>query len=198
MSDAFISCALHEVRRGFAFLMVDTGLHLQPETLTEAVARRAKARLKELATILRRLIVLIALGLALAPLKPRARTAPEREGDGIVTKSQPPYSFGLGGQMQVYSLDGPDFPETASRASGPVPAAPLMRRIAALIRILRNPDRYATRVARLLERRRMAGEPRPLCAPMEATWRLHPELGIVAAGLPHMLARAFDRWNDTG
>lgn len=196
MDDAFLSCALQEVRRGLAFAMVDTGLHPAPETLTQTVARRAKARLKELEVILRRLIMLMALALTLAPLKPRGHAQPTGEGEPVVTKAQPPYSLALSGQMQVYTLDGPDFPE-GSNASGPVPTAPLLRRFEALARILRAPQRYAVRVARVLERRRKTGEPRPLCLPVP-THRLHAELGIVAAGLPQMLVRAFDRWNDTG
>ena len=197
MSDAFISCALHEVRRGLAFAMLRAGLNRQPETLTQTAARRLRARLKELSIILRRLIVLIALGLTLAPLKPRGPAKPDGAGEPVLTKSQPPYSCALSGQMQVYALDGPEAERTATTASGPVPVFVLMRRIDALGRILRNPDRYARRVARILERRRKTGEPRPVCLPMEGAHRLHAELGIVSAGLPNLLADAFDRWNNS-
>jgi hypothetical protein len=47
-----------------------------------------------------------------------------------------------------------------------------------------------------MERRRRAGAPRPVCAPIE-TYRLKPELGAAAAGLPILLAGAFDRWNNS-
>jgi len=198
MDDAFITCALHEVRRGLAFAMVDANLDRRPETLTQAVARRVKARMKELEVILRRLIVLIALSLTLAPVKPRNASKPDGEGEPVLTKSSALYSIALTGQVDFYSLDGPGFPDAASHASGPVWTAPLLRRFAALARILRNPERYARRVARTLDRHRKAGEPRPACLPMTTTARLHPELGLVAAGLPQLLVAAFDRWIGTG
>lgn len=197
MSDDFTSCALHEVRRSLAELIVWAGLHRKPETVSQAVARRVKAQMKMLETILRRLIMLIALTLTLAPVKPRAPKQAKEDDDQIVTKSHPPYSFGLSGQVQVYTLDGPAFPDGERQASGPVPTAGLLRRYAAFARILKNPDRYARRVARSLERLRAAGEPRPLCLTLD-TRRLHPELGVMASGLPMMLAAAFSRWNDTG
>jgi len=196
MSDDFTSCALHEVRRSLAELIVWAGLHSKPETVSQAVARRVKAQMKTLETILRRLIMLIALSLTLAPMKPRG-PKPAKDDDQIVTKSHPPYSFGLSGQVQVYTLEGPAFPDGARCASGPVPTAALLRRYEAFARILRNPERYARSVARSLERLRAAGEPRPLCLTLD-TRRLHPELGVMASGLPMMLAATFSRWNDTG
>ena len=114
----------------------------------------------------------------------------------VLTKAQIPYSIALSGQTQVYTLDGPDFPEGSPGASGPVSVASLMRRFEALARILPNPETYAVRVARIMERQRRAGAPRPLCLPI-ATHRLKPELGAVAAGLPMLLADAFGRWNDS-
>ena len=197
MTDDFFNCAFHEIRRGLAMLVVPANLDRTPETLTQAVARRVKTRLKELETILRRLIMLIALGLTLAPVKPRTRPPAETAEDPVFTKSQPLYSCALSGQVRVFSLEGTEFPEAAGHATGPVPAAPLLRRIAGLARILRAPDRYAVRLARTLERLRRAGATRPLCLSMP-THRLHPELGLLAAGLPYQLADAWDRWTGSG
>ncbi|HPE49667.1 MAG TPA: hypothetical protein PLR76_14785 [Hyphomonas sp.] len=198
MDDDFISFALHEVRRGLAEAVVAAGLHLKPDTLAQAAARRVKARMKELEIILRRLIVLIALSLTLAPAKPRAPKPKDAEAEPVLTKSQPLWNFALAGETVVCSLDGPAFPGIAGHVSGPAPAAPLLRRFDALARILRAPERYARRVARVLERRRRAGEALPICQPSTGTHRLRPELGAIATGLPAMLAAAFQRWNDSG
>lgn len=183
MSDDFTSCALHEIRRSRAELIVWAGLHRKPETVSQAIVRRVKAQMKMVEFILRRLSMLIALALTLAPVKPRAPKQAKEDDDQIVTKSNPPYSFGLSGQVQVCTLDGPAFPDDERPASGPVPTVGLQRRFAAFARILKNPDRYARRVAQSLEFLRAAGEPRPVCLAID-TRRLHPELCVMASARP--------------
>lgn len=198
MDHAFITCALREVRRGLVMAMVDANLDHEPETLTQAVARRVKARMKELEIILRRLIVLLALSLTLPPPAPRPAAKPAGEGQGpIDTKSQHLYSIALTGQTHISNPDDPGFPEGDGKFPSSVSTAPLLRRFQAFARILKNPDRYARRVARTLERQRERARPRPYIMAMP-THRLHPELGLLAAGLPQLLAAAFDRWTGSG
>ena len=196
MSTDYIPFALKQVRRSLAEATYDAGLTRPSETVPRSAARWWKARVKALVIILRRLIMLMALSLTLDPPKPRTAKAEAQEEEPVTTKAQIPYSLSLSGQVQAYTLEGPDFPGGAARASGPVSIASLMRRFEALARILRNPEKYAVRVARVMERQRRAGAPRPLCLPMQ-THRLKPELGAIAAGLPMLLADAFTRWNDS-
>ncbi|HAE28307.1 MULTISPECIES: hypothetical protein [Hyphomonas] len=196
MNTDYISFALQQVRTSLAKATYDAGLTRSSETVPQSAARWWKARVKTLTVILRRLIMLMALNLTLDPPKPRVAKTAAPEEEPVLTKAQIPYSIALSGQTQVYTLDGPDFPEGSPGASGPVSVASLMRRFEALARILPNPETYAVRVARIMERQRRAGAPRPLCLPI-ATHRLKPELGAVAAGLPMLLADAFGRWNDS-
>ena len=192
----FITFTLQQVRISLAEATYDAGLTRSPDTIPMSAARRFRARVKQLAIILRRLIMLMALSLELEPVKPRQCPASETEDEPVVTKAQIPFSITLSGQMQVYALCDPGCREGAGGASGPVSVASLMRRFEALARILRHPEKYAVRVARVMERRRRAGAPRPVCTPIE-TYRLKPELGAAAAGLPILLAGAFDRWNNS-
>ena len=196
MSEDFISFSLQQVRISLAEATYDAGLTRNTDTISYAAARQFRAHVKQLAIILRRLIMLMALSLTLDPVKARERKAAEPDDEPVVTKAQIPFSIALSGQTQFYTLDDPGFPEGVASGSGPVPVASLMRCFEALGRILRHPEKYALRVARVMERRRRAGAPRPLCAPIE-THRLKPELGTAAAGLPMLLADAFARWNDT-
>ncbi len=196
MSTDYILFTLQQIRISLAEATYDAGLTHEPETVPQSVARRLKAHMKELAIILRRLIMLMALSLCLEAVKPRPPAKPRQDDEPVMTKAQVPYSIALSGQTQVYSLDGPGFPEGGAGASGPVPAANLMRRFEALARILRNPEKYAVRLARVMERRRRAGAPRPICQAMP-THRLKPELGAIAAALPMLLADAFDQWNNS-
>jgi hypothetical protein len=196
MSTDYILFTLQQIRISLAEATYDAGLTHEPETVPQSVARRLKAHMKELAIILRRLIMLMALSLCLEAVKPRPPAKPRQDDEPVMTKAQVPFSIALSGQTQVYSLDGPGFPEGGARVSGPVPAASLMRRFEALARILRNPEKYAVRLARVMERRRRAGAPRPICQAMP-THRLKPELGAIAAALPMLLADAFDQWNNS-
>ena len=196
MSTDYIVFALQQVRVSLAEATYDAGLTRSSDTVPQSAARWWRTRVKTLAIILRRLIMLMALGLTLDPLKPRAAKSAAPEEEPVLTKAQIPYSIALSGQTQTYSLDGPDFPGGGPGASGLVPVAGLMRRFEALARILRNPEKYAVRVARVMARQHRAGASRPLCLPIP-THRLKPELGAVAAGLPMLLADAFGRWIDS-
>jgi len=196
MNTDFISFTLQQVRISLAEATVGAGLTRSNDIVPQSAARRFRAHVKLLAIILRRLIMLMALSLTLDPVKVRDRKPFVAEADPVVKKSQSPLSIALSGQTQFYALDDPSFPEGASRPSGPVPVAILLRRFEALARILRNPEKYALRVARVLERRRREGAPRPLCAAIP-TFRLKPELGAAAAGLPMLLADAFYQWDNS-
>jgi hypothetical protein len=196
MSTDYILFSLQQVRVSLAEATYDAGLTRSSDTVTQSAARWWKARVKQLAIILRRLIMLMALSLRLDPPAPRPERAAGPEEEPVVTKAGIPFSIALSGQTQCYSLDAPGFPEGTRGVSGPVPVASLMRRFEALARILRNPEKYALRVARVMDRRRRAGAPRPVCLPMP-THRLKPELGVMAAGLPMLIAEAYDLWTDS-
>jgi len=78
-----------------------------------------------------------------------------------------------------------------------VDAAPVIARLVALIRILKNPEPHARRLARTIQRWQAKGEARPHVVPMTGRHRLDPELGLVASLLPQLLNEALKGWADT-
>ncbi|KCZ93339.1 hypothetical protein [Hyphomonas johnsonii] len=198
-SSDFITHGLSEARLALTNIIGMTNIHLKPQTLTRSLKRRAMARLVQLEIIVRRLLTLMALALQLAPVHPRARAVSTPLPDGVELISFPaPRRFALSARLQA-AFD-PDasvhFPCTV-RACGPVPAAPFLDRVSSLYRVLAAPEVHARRLARSLERQKRRGDPRPCALPMVGTYRLRPELGIVATALPGMLAAALESWDNT-
>ncbi|KCZ86767.1 hypothetical protein, partial [Hyphomonas johnsonii] len=73
---AFIAQGLEQARYALLNVRNLTDMVRAPVTLRRGTARRARARLRMLETIVRRLVLLLALGLRLAPVRPRAATPP--------------------------------------------------------------------------------------------------------------------------
>lgn len=173
---------------------VMAGLHGEPETLRKSVKRRCLARLKRLAVLLRRLILLMALALDLAPEPPRRgrnyfetdrKPSPKRHAFRLAPAPCTAPSWSVRGVFAVPARPGP------------VPAAPLIARWQAMLDVLKHCDRRARRLARTLARWRAGGEPRPVVLPL-ATRRLPAALGLLSGALTVRLAAALDRWPDTG
>ena len=181
-------------------------LHLKPETVTRSLRARVRARLKALETILRRLILLMAMALDLAPVKPQAAraAAPLPEGVEDVTASFRAhltlYNMALMPGATVRLETGPvrPFPDSSRTFSGPFPAAPLLARASALFRLLKAPEAAARRMARLLDRMKRRGEGRPWCLPMTRRHLMAPELALLAGVLPGLVNTALEAWADTG
>ena len=189
--------------RAALYALADTAsranLHLKPKTITKSLKRRCMAEMKVIAVLIRRLIMLMALSLKLAPLKPRApkAPAPKIEGAEDVTAS-------FGPQPSGFSLAPPKAGPPMLCLSGvyvvpkrSVDAAPVIARLVTLIRILKNPEPHAKRLARTIQRWQAAGEARPHIVPMPGRHRLDPELGLVASLLPQLLNDALKGWADT-
>jgi hypothetical protein len=184
--------------RAALYALADTAsranLHLKPKTITKSLKRRCMAEMKVIAVLIRRLIMLMAL----APLKPRtSKPAPKIEGAEDVTAS-------FGPQPSGFSLAPPKAGPPMLCLSGvyvvpkrSVDAAPVIARLVTLIRILKNPEPHAKRLARTIQRWQAAGEARPHVVPMAARHRLDPELGLVASLLPQLLNEALKNWADT-
>ncbi|MEZ5953064.1 MAG: hypothetical protein R3C13_02045 [Hyphomonas sp.] len=196
----FLDEGFRAVGDGLLRIVDRASLHLQPLALTKRMRRRCMAGMRQLTLILRRLLFLLALSIVLPPAKPRHRSGaacPDGVEDVTATFRAPVRGIAL-----VPGLSGA-FPErlrslTRVIVSGPVPAAPVLARWAALHRILQAPDAHARRLAQTLRRWRLRGEPRPLVAPLAGAHRFSPALGLVAAVLPVHLKRALEAWPDTG
>ena len=193
---AFVTHGIAQTQRALNGVAVMTGAHLNPATLRRTLAQRARAELARLEIIIRRLLVLMALGLTLAPVPVRASSGHHPDTERVETKA----STGLHGLSP--RVLGPDMDTdglaTAARSSGPVQAAPILARLAALQELLAAPEAHAKRLARALERQRKAGEAAPMALPMHRTHRMPPELGAIATALPELLRTAFKSWESSG
>ena len=190
-----------QVRLELAEIVGAANLHLKPDTLGRGLAARTRARLKALEVILRRLILLLAITLSLAPVKPRAAgiAAPLPEGVEDVTAS-----FGVIAKRRTIPLFGPAgrappaAPEGKGiRPTGDVPAAGLLAHAAAFYRVLKDPEAMARRMARRLEQMKVRGEMRPVCLPQAGRHRMRAELGLLSGLLPDLIRTVLAPWPDT-
>ena len=73
-----------------------------------------------------------------------------------------------------------------------------MARIAALRRVIADPDGHAIRLARNLRRLQQKGEPRPMVGAATSAFRLSPELGAITTLLPAQIRAGLDSWESSG
>ena len=195
-ADDFLQRGLGVIADAVMDVAARDNLHLKPKTLTKSARSRCMGQFRVLFTLIRRLIMLMALEVKLEPLRPRPKSAsdlPDSAED--VTASFGPQFAPLRLAPARTPMTGAAFPETRQLADpGPVSAAPVLARWAALHKLIKHPGRAAKRLARTLERWRAAKEPPPQINPAGATYRFGAELGLVASLLPQRLAAALSNW----
>ena len=201
----FISHALRTLRDAVSDILGRTQLNVRTDVISKRLAHRTRAQLKALEQMLRRVIMLIAIGLSkeivlrpqprpriqavgLAPLKPlrmpRVRQPKEPQAH------LPPLTR-IGGTHVDLSL----LPK--GKPGKPVNMRKLLKRIRTLQRVLDNPQpmarRLATHYARL-KALHVYELPVPPEIPLK---RPGAELSLVAGALPMEIARAARAWQDT-
>jgi len=199
----FIRMGLTQADRAVQDVIARDQLHLNPKTLPRARQRKANGRLKQIETILRRLILLMALALKLPPPAPRpsAQPADPPEGTDLATfPSGPSCRFALMPARTPF-LMADTIPERAGRLlpiSRDASTRRLISRILAVRKILRAPDAAALRLARIIDRLKARQEPRPLVGAASQAFRLGPELGAVSTALPGLINAALETWENSG
>mgnify|MGYP003626986287 FL=1 len=193
---AFVTHGIAHAQRALESIAAMTSAHLNPTTLKRTLAQRARAELARLEIIIRRLLTLMALGLVLPPVPFRAFSVHPSCTGRVETKASTDLT-GLSPRLLGPDMDRAGLATTV-RACGPVPAAPILARLAALQELLAAPEAHAKRLARTLERHRKAGDPAPMALPMPRSHRLPPELGAIATALPELLRDAFKSWESSG
>jgi hypothetical protein len=195
---AFLTHGLHQAGLALTHMMDLAGMARQPVTLQRTLVQKAMARLKQLEIIVRRLLTLMALALVLAPVRPRGAAVPKPDqAEPVCRKAAPGFSL-TARLLSSYNLDLSGLFPCTIRASGPVPAALLLARLAALHDVLTDPAAHAKRLARSLARQRRRGEPKPCVLPMAKTYHLPTELSIIANTLPVQLDIALESWESSG
>ncbi|WP_147372305.1 hypothetical protein [Henriciella barbarensis] len=172
-------------------------------------------RLRQLETLLRRLLVLMATELSAdfeikAPVipeaaKPLSGTSSTQTAPSETTRTHPERARSTHTSFPLLRILRPYTAEDAARlgalprrAPRPVDETLLVHRYCTLLKHLQHPERLTRRMARHLARLRAAGEIRPTCLPQPGLHRLSAELGALAACLPAMIGAALSGWYDTG
>ena len=202
----FLERGLELARRAVVTVVGRDNLQLNPETMPRSRRARANGRLKQIETIVRRLILLMALALRLEPLAASQPRAPQTEPnlpEGVelaIFPRVPLKRFTLMPPAQSPVLSG-QFRDTFGSVlgpSGPVSTKPLIDRILALQKILKAPEAAAKRLARTLQRMKAKGEPKPMVGSAAGAFRLSAELGAVSTALPEFIRAALESWESSG
>ncbi|MEO1476190.1 MAG: hypothetical protein AAFS13_07385 [Pseudomonadota bacterium] len=209
--DDILPFAIDQIGLAVTALIGWTGVHIAEHVPSRWKIRKASTRLKALETLVRRLIMLLALQLDLQPDRPRGAQAPP----GIApteTASENPNT--INDEVEFVA-----FPKVRQRSLSLVPRLMLLTngrdlshlprgttpphimakrlacRIIALQRVLNVPDAYATRLARHLQKQRRSGEPAPLLIPSPVPAGLPSEMKLLQGGLALQLRDALKAWD---
>lgn len=191
----FIAAGLRAVGEGLADLCFVAVLDREKVTLTGRMYGHVRRSLAFFELLVRRLLILMAAGLDLAPVRTSER--PWRWGMGRERTAPAPRGFALIRPEHYRS----DFdPAALQRAGKPRPReiVPLLYRYRTLLTLLKDPAPTARRMARYLERLRAARSPRPLCFPVPGLYRMKAELALVAAPLPSLVNVSLRDWKGRG
>ena len=202
----FISHALRCISEAVVDILGKTELHVRPKGLSQRLARRTRAQLKALEQMLRRVIMLIAIGMSehikptplarprirlldairLAPLRTPKAPRPLRPRPPMLPAPRCP-------------MDDVDFsmlPKGKPRKH--VNLRKLIKRIQTLQAVLENPEPMAHRLAIHYARLRRLHTKLPTPPTEIPLRRAGAELSLVAGALPMELRRAARAWNDSG
>ena len=208
----FIEAGLAALRDALETVAERAGLILRRYKITRTAARAFRAKVRQLETVLRRLVVLMAAEIQLAPhpepLTPAqagvssSETAPSED-----TRAHPERSRRTGTRHRGFILipDSQYDPEKFEAlralprgAPKPVDEAPLVHRYDTLRALIENPHALARRMARHLARWKAAGDSRPHCPAQPGLHRLGAELGAIASLLPRAVNDSLKGWYDSG
>ena len=192
----FIEEGFSTVRDAVVETMDRLSVDFRP-VLTQAVARYARRQIKLVETLLRRLLVLLAAELGPpAPVKPSTPDAPT--GTGAAAPESKRSLFQLVPSLNPVGSGFDDLRAGAHPATGPdTDAAPLLHRLGLLLQHLDNPVPLARRMARILNRVKAAGDPRPFMMPLQGLARVPHPVALLAQALPVRGNDVLRRWFDT-
>ena len=204
----FISHALRCISEAVVDILGKTELHVRPTGLSQRLAQRTRAQLKALEQMLRRVIMLIAIGLSkeyasVPRAKPRIRVL---GGLSRLKTRRTPKLRTLGKEPHPHlpplayvgcsDVDFSTLPK--GKPAKPISLRKLIKRIQTLQAVLENPEPMARRLAihyARLKALHVETLPVPPDIPLK---RPGAELSLLAGALPMEIARAARAWNDSG
>ncbi|MEM8635166.1 MAG: hypothetical protein AAGF33_09345 [Pseudomonadota bacterium] len=205
--DPLLPMAIEQIGLVVFSLIGWTGIHLSLRRPVKWKLRRAGRKLKVLEGLVRKLIMVMALDLDLAPVKPRPRQSAAPADEPCEDAAQTPNGIEIIEFPRVrcpsLSLLPPpmNFSEGVDLSQLPRSTTPVhimarrfSRRIVALQRVLDAPEVHAKRLARSLHRIRRAGEPKPFLVASSFPNGFRPELSLLHVGLTERLRAQLHLW----
>ncbi|RIJ24004.1 hypothetical protein D1224_07095 [Henriciella barbarensis] len=176
----FIEEGFSTVREAVVEVMDRLSVDFRPQ-VTQAVARYARRQIKFIEILLRRLILLLASEIELAPPAKATSTPSTREPQTPETRAS---TFKL---LPKLGEAGTPFERLRALHTAPscrnTASAPLLHRLGTLLHHLENPMPLARRMARILGRLKVEGEPRPVILPLAGLHRAAPQLALLTTSL---------------
>lgn len=176
----FIEEGFSTVRETVVEVMDRLSVDFRPE-VTQSLARYARRQIRFMEILLRRLILLLASDVELAPHAKAPSAPPTREPQSTKTRA--------GAFKLLPKLGQAGTPIEHLRALRTPPgrrntaSAPLLHRLSTLLHHLENPMPLARRMARILDRLKAEGEPRPVILPLAGQHRAAPQLALLTTSL---------------
>ena len=207
----FIEAGLAALRDALETAAERAGLILRRYRITRTAARAFRAKVRQLETVLRRLVVLMAAEIQTAP-HPEPVEGPAKAGTSSSetapsqdTRAHPERSRRTGTRGFILIPNSHYDPEKFEAlralprgAPKPVDETPLVHRYDTLRALIENPHALARRMARHLARWRAAGDSKPHCPAQPGLHRLSAELGAIASLLPLAVNDSLRDWYDSG
>ncbi|MEO1406037.1 MAG: hypothetical protein AAFV54_06050 [Pseudomonadota bacterium] len=204
--DPIFTIAIEQIGLAVTSLIGWTGVHIAEHIPSKWRLRKAGTRLKALETLVRRLILFMALRLDLEPATVRSAptkldNASEPETPDGVELVAFPQGRSVSLSLVPQLIDFSERPELSHLPRNTMPihiaAKRFSRRIIALQKVLDAPEAHAKRLAEHLYKLRKSGEPKPLLIPVTVPAGLSPEIGLLYGGLAHQLRDALKAWDSS-
>ncbi|QYJ02006.1 hypothetical protein KUV46_06345 [Thalassovita mediterranea] len=176
----FIEEGFSTVREAVVEVMDRLSVDFRPE-VTQTLARYARRQIRFIEILLRRLILLLASEVELTPPAKATFIPPAREPQTAKTRAG---AFKL---LPKLGQAGTPFEHLRALRTAPTrrntASAPLLHRLGTLLHHLDNPMPLARRMARILDRLKAEGEPRPVILPLAGQHRTAPQLALLTTSL---------------
>ncbi|MEM6411872.1 MAG: hypothetical protein AAF683_10100 [Pseudomonadota bacterium] len=208
--DPLLPLAIEQIGLVVFSLIGWTGIHLSLRRPVKWKLRRAGTKLRVLEGLVRKLIMVMALDLDLAPVKPRPRQSAAPADEPCEDAAQTPdvieeITFPRVRQPSLCLLPpAMDFGEGVDLSQLPQRTTPVhimarrfSRRIVALQKVLDAPEAHAKRLARSLQRIRKAGEPKPFLVTSSFPNGFRPELSLLHVVLTERLRAQLHLWDSS-
>ncbi|WP_084417809.1 hypothetical protein [Henriciella litoralis] len=176
------------------------GLTLGTYTISEHAARQCRASLRALETLLRRIILLMAAGLAASSKRASRLRDPNPLPEGTIVLNIARLRGFVLVPITRYDPGAVKALNALPRASVRRPAkiTLLRHRLRTLRRHLKHPERIAQRMANRLTAEKAAGAPRPICITRLRLHRPSRDLEVFSDILPSEINDAYAGWHDSG